>query len=62
MPKPLLCCRIAQRPDATSIKPPGIPLTELEEIVPRVDELEALRLADEEGMYQEQAAERMNVS
>jgi len=27
-----------------------------------VDELEALRLADKEGMYQEHAAERMNIS
>lgn len=62
MPRPSLCRRIAQHPDATYFKPPGIPLTELEEVVLTVDELEALRLADKEGMYQEHAAERMNIS
>ena len=62
MPRPPLCRRIAQHPDATYFKPPGIPLTELEEVVLTVDELEALRLADKEGMYQEQAAEQMNIS
>jgi DNA-directed RNA polymerase subunit RPC12/RpoP len=31
-------------------------------VVLRVDELEALRLADKEGMYQEQAAEQMKIS
>jgi predicted DNA-binding protein (UPF0251 family) len=34
----------------------------LEEVVLTVDECEAIRLADFEGLYQEQAAERMNVS
>jgi len=32
------------------------------EIVLSMDEFEAIRLADLEGLYQEQAAERMNVS
>jgi predicted DNA-binding protein (UPF0251 family) len=62
MPRPLLCRRIAQHPDATYFKPRGVPLTQLEEVVLTVDELEALRLADKEGMYQEQAAERMHIS
>jgi predicted DNA-binding protein (UPF0251 family) len=35
---------------------------ELEEVVLWLDELEALRLADFEGMYQEDAAKRMNIS
>ena len=34
----------------------------LEEIVLTPDELEALRLADLEGMYQEKAAENMGIS
>jgi predicted DNA-binding protein (UPF0251 family) len=34
----------------------------LEEVVLTLDEFEALRLADMEGMYQEQAAGKMNVS
>jgi predicted DNA-binding protein (UPF0251 family) len=37
-------------------------MRELEEVVLALDEFEALRLADLEGLYQEQAAERMNVS
>jgi len=37
-------------------------MTELEEVTLGVDEFEALRLADLEGMYQEQAAREMGVS
>jgi predicted DNA-binding protein (UPF0251 family) len=40
----------------------GVPISILEEIVLLMDEFEAIRLADLEGLYQEQAAERMNVS
>lgn len=43
-------------------KPVGIPSPELEIETLRTDELEALRLADIEGLYQEAAAERMGVS
>jgi predicted DNA-binding protein (UPF0251 family) len=39
-----------------------LPVSGLEEIVLSVDELEALRLADLEGLYHEDAATRMNVS
>jgi len=49
-------------PGSNYFKPRGIPLTSLEEIVLSVDEFEAIRLADLEGLYQEQAAERMKVS
>jgi predicted DNA-binding protein (UPF0251 family) len=43
-------------------KPAGVPLRELEEVVVTLDEFEALRLADLNGLYQEQAAEQMDVS
>ncbi|TFG48537.1 MAG: DUF134 domain-containing protein [Gemmatimonadales bacterium] len=43
-------------------KPAGIPARALDEVVMTLDEFEALRLADPEGQYQEQAAERMGVS
>jgi predicted DNA-binding protein (UPF0251 family) len=43
-------------------KPAGIPVSMLEEVALSVDEFEALRLADLEGLYQEQAAARMAVS
>jgi predicted DNA-binding protein (UPF0251 family) len=43
-------------------KPIGRPAAELGVEILRLDELEALRLADLEGLYQEAAAERMGVS
>lgn len=48
--------------NAACYKPNGIPLSVLAGIELRVDELEALRLADLEEMYQEQAAAEMGVS
>jgi predicted DNA-binding protein (UPF0251 family) len=62
MPRPRCCRRIAGRPAVPRFKPAGIPAAALEEIVMTLDEFEALRLADLEGHYQEQAAERMDVS
>jgi predicted DNA-binding protein (UPF0251 family) len=49
-------------PESNYFKPRGIPLTALEEVVLAVDEFEAIRLADLEGLYQDQAAEKMKVS
>jgi predicted DNA-binding protein (UPF0251 family)/predicted Fe-Mo cluster-binding NifX family protein len=43
-------------------RPNAIPLTELEEIILSLDELEALRLSDLEGLYQEAAARAMGIS
>ncbi len=43
-------------------KPAGIAPSQLPEIVLEIDELEAIRLADLEGLYQEVAAEQMKVS
>jgi predicted DNA-binding protein (UPF0251 family) len=37
-------------------------MIELEEVVMALDEFEAMRLADLDGLYQEQAAEQMRVS
>lgn len=53
-----VCCV----PIASYFKPVGIPLRELEEVVLGLDELEALRLADLDGLYQVDVAERMGVS
>jgi predicted DNA-binding protein (UPF0251 family) len=49
-------------PESNYFKPRGIPLTMLEEVILTVDECEAIRLADLEGLYQEQAAGKMKVS
>jgi len=49
-------------PESNYFKPRGIPLRMLEEIILTIDEFEAIRLADLEGLYQEESAEKMNVS
>ncbi len=49
-------------PESNYFKPRGIPLSALEEVILTVDEFEAIRLADLEGLYQEQAAGKMDVS
>ena len=62
MSRPFCCRRIAGKPAVPIFKPIGIPVCEIEEVVVALDEFEAMRLADLDGMYQEQAAEQMNVS
>ena len=53
---------VTGEPCVDFFKPRGITLRELEEERLSVEELEALKLADIEGLYQEDAAERMEVS
>ncbi|MFA5146726.1 MAG: DUF134 domain-containing protein [Candidatus Omnitrophota bacterium] len=62
MPRPCRCRRIRCKPDADYFKPRGIPLDALEEVNLTLDELEAMRLADLAGLYQEDAARKMNIS
>lgn len=62
MPRPRHCRRVAYLPQVTFYKPRGVPLSVLQLVNLTVDELEAVRLADLEGMHQEQAAEKMNIS
>jgi predicted DNA-binding protein (UPF0251 family) len=62
MPRPRNCRRVWQLPQANYYKPRGIPLSVLEEVTLTVDEFEAIRLTDLEGLYQSNAAEKMNVS
>ena len=62
MPRPQRFRRISFRPESLYFKPRGIPLSSLHEVVVGLDELEALRLADLEGMYQDAAATSMGVS
>jgi predicted DNA-binding protein (UPF0251 family) len=62
MARPRNCRRVGSMPESNYFKPRGIPLSMLEEIILNVDEFEAIRLADLEGLYQDQAAEKMNVS
>ena len=62
MPRPYCCRRVAGRPAASIFKPIGIPVRMLDEVVMTLDEFEAIRLADLDGLYQASAAERMGVS
>jgi predicted DNA-binding protein (UPF0251 family) len=62
MPRPFRCRRIFFTPQHKYFKPCGIPLSKLEEINLTLDELEAIRLADKEGLYQEEASKKMNIS
>lgn len=62
MGRPKKCRKIDCTPSAYYFKPRGIPLVNLEEICLSLDELEAVRLADLEGLYHEDAAASMNVS
>jgi len=62
MPRPFCCRRIAGAPPCVIFKPAGIPRFILEEICLTLDELESLRLADLEGLYHEEAAQKMNIS
>ena len=49
-------------PDTTYFKPRGIPVRLLREIRLEMDEFEAIRLRNHEGLYQEQAVEKMKIS
>lgn len=62
MPRPYCSRRVGGRPGAPVFKPQGVPLDDLDEIVMALDEFEAVRLADLDGLYQEEAARRMRVS
>jgi predicted DNA-binding protein (UPF0251 family) len=62
MPRPYKCRYIRCEPDVSYFKPRGIPISRLDEVVLTVDEFESVRLADVEGLYQDDAAKKMNVS
>ena len=62
MARPIKTRHINCVPAARYFKPVGIPLRDLEEIILGMDELEAMRLTDLEGLYQATAAEKMGVS
>ncbi|MEM2142451.1 MAG: DUF134 domain-containing protein [Candidatus Thorarchaeota archaeon] len=62
MPRRRRCRLVSRMPPTTVFKPAGVPARCLEEVVLTVDELEALRLSDLEGLDQRDASERMEVS
>ena len=62
MARPEKLRRVGCTAENLAFKPIGRPVASLEVEELRLDELEALRLADLQGLYQEAAAERMGVS
>ena len=53
---------VHREPTVSVYKPAGIPAKELEEILVTVDEFEAIRLADYEGLNQREACAIMKIS
>lgn len=62
MPRPCKNRMISANPSVIYFKPQGVPMSQLKEINLTCDELEAVRLADDQGLYQAQAAEVMGIS
>jgi len=62
MPRPKKPRHCGCNMQGKAFKPTGTPLSQLEHIEIEQDELEALRLSDYEGLFQEQAGQRMGVS
>lgn len=62
MPRPPKCRRVAYLPGVTAFSPVGVPEDELDEVVLSVEELEAIRLKDVEGLDQELGSREMGIS
>ena len=62
MPRPRIPRRVRSEPGVTYFKPAGVMMSQLAHAMLTVDELEALRLKDHEGMGQTEAAGRMRIS
>ena len=62
MPRPCKNRRINEQFNVTYFKPAGIPMRVLEEVSLGIDEIEAIRLADMEQLYQADAAKKMGIS
>ncbi|ABW67761.1 DUF134 domain-containing protein [Desulfosudis oleivorans] len=62
MPRPTKTRTVVSEPDVCYFKPRGVPLRMLREVGLTVDELEALMLADLQGLPHEEAGRHMNIS
>lgn len=57
-----LCRRVGFLPQVTYFKPAGVPLANIQEVRLSIEEAEAIRLRDIEGLEQDACAQKMNVS
>ena len=62
MPRPCIRRRVRGRPNTQYFKPAGVRIIDLEESILTVDEFEAVRLKDLEGLEQEECAKKMDIS
>ena len=62
MSRPRRCRRVMHEPHHTYFKPAGVRIAELADSILTIDEYEAVRLKDLEGMEQEQSAKKMDIS
>lgn len=62
MPRPTKWRRVAFMPETAYFRPSGVPLRTLDEVLLTVEESEAIRLKDLEGLQQEECAQRMKIS
>ncbi len=62
MPRPAKWRTVAATPAVTYFKPAGVPLRLLSEVKLAVEEMEAIRLKDLEGLEQEECAQKMSIS
>ncbi|MBF0200847.1 MAG: DUF134 domain-containing protein [Desulfamplus sp.] len=62
MVRPVISRKVGYKPEVSYFKPRGIPMLDLTEVSLTVDEREALRLADLQGLSHEEGGELMEVS
>ena len=62
MPRPRRYRRVGYNPDVVFFKPAGVRKRELEEVILKVEEMEAIRLKDFLQLEQKEAAEKMDIS
>lgn len=62
MPRPIKCRKVEFFPEDTHFMPWGKRRCKVDEICVKIEELEAMRLKDIEGLNQEKCAEKMQIS
>lgn len=62
MTRPYKCRKVTAEPRAYYFKPRAVPLAELEEVLLRLDEFQALKYSDVDGKEQAEAAAEMRIS
>jgi len=61
-PRPRIPRRVWAEPNVTYFKPVGVPMNQLGQVILTVDEFEAVRLKDYEGLDQTRSAKKMKIS